>query len=133
VATGAEEVTARHDGAGAANDAHMTKPLRSAGCLRSCEREVLLALLAGPKYREEVDRIAEVSNGPDVIFELRAGGVDIDCERIAVVNRHGRTVRPGRYALTTGGRTRATSMFKLQADEQAADQKRRQSGDAAAP
>jgi hypothetical protein len=126
-------VIPRQDGDTAANDPTIPKPLRSAACLRSCEREVLRALLAGPKFREEVDRIAEVSNGPDVVLALRAGGVEIDCERIAVVNRHGRTVRPGRYALTTAGRTRATSMFKLQADEQAADQKRRQSGDAAAP
>ena len=40
--------------------------------------------------REEVDRLAGVSNGPDEIHKLRRAGLAIPGER----------VRPGRYSLT---------------------------------
>lgn len=51
--------------------------------------------------REEVDRIAGASNGPQVISELRTNiGLDIPCERIERTDRDGRPCRPGRYFLT---------------------------------
>lgn len=59
--------------------------------------------------REEIDRIAGASNGPQVIKEVRerfAGLDGIDMERVAVIDRDGKACRPGRYKLNHQGRDR---------------------------
>jgi hypothetical protein len=65
---------------------------------------VLNALLAGPQRRESIDTIAGVSNGPDVVMTLRESGLEIPCERIATLDRDGKTRRPGVYRMTAGDR-----------------------------
>lgn len=60
-------------------------------------------------WREEVDRIAGASNGPQVIAELRrklTGSDGIDMELVAKIDRDGRACRPGRYRLNELGRER---------------------------
>lgn len=61
---------------------------------------VLNALRIKPQPREAVDTIAGVSNGPDIVMRLRAGGLEIPCDRITVLDRDNRPRRPGIYSLT---------------------------------
>ncbi len=61
---------------------------------------VLDALRTKPQPREAIDTIAGVSNGPDVVMDLRTRGLDIPCERVTVIDRDGKPRRPGIYSLT---------------------------------
>lgn len=61
---------------------------------------VLALLLARPARREEVDFAAGASNGPDLILNLRALGLEIHCARVPATDRDGRACRPGVYRLT---------------------------------
>lgn len=67
---------------------------------------VLQALTARSVSREEIDRVAGVSNGPDIIAELRHMGFDIPCHRITATDRDGKLCRPGIYQLTQADRAR---------------------------
>ena len=66
---------------------------------------VIMALLVRPRPREEIDRIAGASNGPDEILRLRAK-LDIErpCVRIPAFDRDGHDVQIGVYSLTTSDR-----------------------------
>lgn len=61
---------------------------------------------AGWIGREQIDRIAGASNGPQIILELRRKfGYDaIDMRRTEAVDRYGRRCLPGQYTLTEKGR-----------------------------
>ena len=62
--------------------------------------------------REEVDRVARASNGPDVVMKLRSklGGDAIDTQIVDVTDSDGRPSRPGRYRLTGIGLARLAQM-----------------------
>jgi len=60
----------------------------------------LAALLAGPVSREALDRTAGVSNGPELVAELRRMGFEIPCQRVKRIDRHGQVCRPGIYSLS---------------------------------
>lgn len=64
----------------------------------------LRALLAGDRMREDFDRLAGCSNGPDLIARLRKLGAKIDCVHVDSVNRDGKPCKSGRYSLTREGR-----------------------------
>lgn len=59
----------------------------------------LRALAAGPLMREELDRAAGASNGPDTVAALVRAGWRIECERLNRIDRDGRPCKPGRYTL----------------------------------
>lgn len=61
---------------------------------------------AGWISREQIDRIAGASNGPQIILELRRKfGYDaIDMRRMEEVDRDGKRCLPGQYTLTEKGR-----------------------------
>lgn len=65
---------------------------------------VLHALLRRPMPREQIDREAGCSNGPDLIAELRHRGLSVPCDRAPVIDRDGRDVSRGIYNLTAGDR-----------------------------
>ena len=66
----------------------------------SREARLIRALLQRPHMREELDRIAGVSNGPDLIMNVKnTVGLMINCERLSFIDRDGRRCRPGRYTL----------------------------------
>ncbi|ACY33750.1 hypothetical protein [Comamonas thiooxydans] len=68
-----------------------------------------LSNTAGWLWREQIDRIAGASNGPEVIRQLRCkltGYEGIDMEQVSVTDRDGRHAKPGRYRLTDLGRQR---------------------------
>lgn len=74
----------------------------------------LIALSPGEwMAREEVDRIAGASNGPQVVAEVRQmfGRDSIDMRRVAATDRDGRPCNPGRYRLTDAGRSRITAII----------------------
>nr|WP_314899148.1 hypothetical protein [uncultured Deefgea sp.] len=50
--------------------------------------------------REEVDKIARASNGPDLIADLRQLGLELPCRRFSRRDFDGRFCRPGRYEAT---------------------------------
>lgn len=61
---------------------------------------VIHALMARSRRREEIDRIAGASNGPELIAELRRRGLDVPCHRVPSVDRDGLVVRVGVYSFT---------------------------------
>lgn len=81
-------------------DGHPLPPIRS-----ERHRRVLLALLSGPKTREQLDRAAGASNGPDVVLKLRRRyGLQLPCTLGAVRDRDGATVERGIYRLSQSDR-----------------------------
>ena len=65
---------------------------------------VIAALRKEPRRREEIDRIAGCSNGPQIIAIFRKFGLDIPCERISLLDRDGHRCSPGVYHLTPDDR-----------------------------
>ncbi len=61
---------------------------------------VINSLLLNSRKREEVDRIAGTSNGPELIAELRRRGLDIPCTLIPGYDKDGLPVRFGVYSFT---------------------------------
>lgn len=81
------------------------------GASTNRQRRVLAALLSyGELKREELDRIAAASNGPDIVMQLRANGLPrktcLPCKRVKVIDRDGMEVLAGIYWLTEEGRRR---------------------------
>jgi hypothetical protein len=65
-------------------------------------------------WREDVDRIAGASNGPEIIAQLRlklTGHDGIDTHRVDSVDRDGNPCRPGRYRLNDVGRARLNKLL----------------------
>lgn len=89
---------------GASEDSHAdsrTEPKHSAG-LPERQQRALLALLRGPQTRNDIDTLCAVSNGPDLIWKLRALGLQIDMTMRPGLNRFGRAIRHGVYDLRPG-------------------------------
>ena len=62
------------------------------------------ALIDGPLMREQLDRLAACSNGPDIIVRLRKKGISINCVSVDRIDRDGKPCRPGQYSLTSDSR-----------------------------
>lgn len=74
---------------------------------------LLTALLKRPLMREQADRIAGVSNSPDLIMNARRQyDLDIPCERIRGLDRDRNVVRPGRYSLTAKDRAKVRQLLR---------------------
>lgn len=67
---------------------------------------VMRALYSGPHSREEIDRIAGASNGPEVVRQLRVLGWEIPCELVPHIDRDGLRGRHGVYCLAPADRKR---------------------------
>lgn len=61
---------------------------------------VIHAALRRSLPREQVDREAGCSNGPELIAELRRRGLEFPCVRIDAIDRDGKPCKPGVYNLT---------------------------------
>ncbi|MFO1196825.1 MAG: hypothetical protein U1E86_07615 [Burkholderiaceae bacterium] len=64
------------------------------------------ALMRRAMPREQLDREAGCSNGPDLVSDLRERGLDIPCHRVECFDRDHRPVTRGVYALTSRDRVR---------------------------
>lgn len=66
---------------------------------------VLQALMVLRKLtREDLDRVAGASNGPDVVRQLRGKGLSVPCNLLPRVDRDGRPCEIGEYSLTPADR-----------------------------
>lgn len=74
---------------------------------------VIDALLMQPHTREEIDHIGGASNGPALISELRALGLEVPCDRRTVVDRDGKEVKPGVYRFTSNDQTRVQAWLAV--------------------
>lgn len=73
-------------------------------------RRIVHALQTRSRTREQIDRIAGASNGPDEILRLRARlGIEIPCVRIPAFDRDGHDVQIGVYSLTTSDRRKISA------------------------
>lgn len=81
----------------------------------------LHALLRRPMPREQLDTEAGASNGPALVSELRDRGLELPCHRVPCLDRDGREVRRGIYALTTRDRRKVTLWLARRARKGAAD------------
>lgn len=61
-------------------------------------------LLRGPVPRKTLDRRVGCANGPALIDDLRARGLEIPCPRVKAIDRDGKTCWPGVYHLTARDR-----------------------------
>lgn len=86
---------------GATTDSISTNDRKFKGTSNPRHVRVLRALVLRTKLaREEVDRIAGASNGPQIIAELRRLGLDVPCIRGPATDRDGIVVYPGIYSLS---------------------------------
>ena len=72
----------------------------------------LALLLQRPAKREELDRAAGCSNGPELVAELRRRGLELPCERVDAIDRDGRHCKPGIYSLTNKDRRRINAWLR---------------------
>jgi len=62
---------------------------------------LMLALLQGPRTREECDALAPASNSPNVIMGLRRRlKLELPCDRVSFVTKDGESSWYGRYHAT---------------------------------
>ena len=75
-------------------------------------RRILLALLVGQRTREDIDRIAGASNGPDEVLRIRRRfGLVIPRTRKGSTDVDGHPVEFGIYRLTEADRRIARSLL----------------------
>ncbi len=75
-------------------------------------QRVLALLLQRPAKREEVDRAAGASNGPELVAELRRRGLELPCERVEAIDRDGRPCHPGVYRATAADRRKIAAWLR---------------------
>lgn len=91
---------------GAGDTAKPKKPRKFTGTDNPRHLRIVAALEVRARPREEIDRIAGASNGPQHILELRERGLEIPCERTPCYDRDGHEVQRGIYYFTERDRRR---------------------------
>jgi len=82
------------------------------------ERRILAALTNAPHSRHVLDGLVGAENTPQHVSVLRTCGWDIACDKIAMKDRDGKTVRPGVYRFASETeRQRALAFLKGEAPE----------------
>lgn len=76
---------------------------------------VIHSLLIRPRKREEIDRIAGASNGPELIAELRRRGMRVPCTRTPGIDRDGYPIKFGVYELDADDRSKVTAWLRQRA------------------
>ena len=74
---------------------------------------VINSLLVRPRKREEIDRIAGASNGPELIAELRRRGLEFPCDRVPAIDRDGYPIWFGIYHSTDTDRRKVNAWLRL--------------------
>lgn len=91
----------------APNGSDATTPVMFYGTDNPRYLRALRALLVRPLPREQLDRVAGCSNGPQLVSDLRDLGlshVGLPCKMMTGTDRDGRSVKYGVYSLTDDGR-----------------------------
>lgn len=76
---------------------------------------VIQAATVRPIPREEVDKVAGCSNGPDLVAELRRRGLEMPCTRTKKLDRDLFDCWPGVYHLTQQDRRKLASWKRRRA------------------
>lgn len=76
------------------------KPAYFLGTENPRHLRAIMAFLVRPRPREELDRIAGCSNGPELVAELRRRGLEVKCPRTPCIDRDGFEVKRGIYHFT---------------------------------
>lgn len=76
---------------------------------------VIQSLMIRPRKREEIDKIAGASNGPELIAELRRRGLRARCHRAPGIDRDGYPIKFGIYELDDDDR-RAVNVWLRKRD-----------------
>ena len=76
---------------------------------------VIQAVTVRPIPREELDRVAGCSNGPELVAELRRRGLDMPCTRTKKLDRDMFACFPGVYHFTQRDRRKLTDWKRLRA------------------
>ena len=79
--------------------------------LQPRQTRLLAALIQGPLWRKQADRVAGASNSPHYIQDLRRLGLQIQCEQVKSLDRDGRPSRFGRYHLLASSRRQAHELL----------------------
>lgn len=74
---------------------------------------VIHSLLIRPRKREEIDRIAGASNGPELIAELRRRGLRTPCQRAPGIDRDGYAIKFGVYEFDDDDRRKLVAWLRL--------------------
>ena len=74
---------------------------------------VLHSLRAGPRKREDLDRIAGASNSPELVAELRRRGLRLPCQRAPGIDRDGYPIKFGIYELDIDDRRKVESWLRV--------------------
>ncbi len=90
----------------AAGRGEATKQNKPAHPTPLCPRQgrALAALMRDPLSRKDLDKIAGVTNGPDLIAKMRRRGLDIPCTMVPTRDRDWRPCKFGVYHLTQADR-----------------------------
>jgi hypothetical protein len=89
---------------GATKDCTANANTKFAGTENPRHLRVIYSLEIRSRKREEIDRIAGASNGPELIAGLRRRGLDVPCDKVPAIDRDGRKVTYGVYSLTDDDR-----------------------------
>lgn len=101
------------------------KPRKFTGTDNPRHLRVLVALLLRPRSREELDRVAGCSNGPELVAELRRRGLELPCARTPCIDRDGFEVKRGIYSTDEDDKRAVRSwMRRRDADRRRAQQSR---------
>jgi hypothetical protein len=96
----------------APNKRNSNTPSRFEGTANPRHLRVLHAALVRARKREEVDRIAGASNGPELVAELRRRGLEFPCSRVPGFDRDGLPIRFGVYHLTDADRRKLAAWMR---------------------
>jgi hypothetical protein len=78
---------------------------------------VIQSVTVRPIPREELDRVAGCSNGPDLVAELRQRGLAMPCTRTKKLDRDLFACWPGVYHLTQADRRKLSAWKRRRAAE----------------
>lgn len=79
---------------------------------------VIHSLMIRPRKREEIDRIAGASNGPELMAELRRRGLRARCQKTPGIDRDGYPIKFGIYEFDDNDR-RAVNTWLRKRDARA--------------
>jgi len=89
------------------------KPAMFMGTDNSRHLRVIQALMTRPLPREQLDKVAGCSNGPELVAELRRRGLEIECTRTKKKDRDLFECWPGVYHFTPKARRRVIQWLAM--------------------
>lgn len=92
---------------------YSTSPAHFSGTENPRHLRVIHSLMLRPRKREEIDRIAGASNGPELVAELRRRGLRAKCRRTPGIDRDGYPVKLGVYEFDDNDRRAINAWLRL--------------------